>query len=94
MLDDGFCIIICIFDKECIIGNINNCSGLFFRYCLLLGAVQKQKGKDLDSAGSLQSYTSVIKIGAMRLPKHPCLSLTFLAGWSFSCFQQQFFNIV
>ncbi|XP_074621519.1 E3 ubiquitin-protein ligase UBR4-like isoform X3 [Acropora palmata] len=51
----------------------------FAGYCLLSGAV-KQKGKDLDSAGSLQSYSSVIKIGAMRLPKHPCLSLTFLAG--------------
>ena len=84
MLDDGL-MYICFFDKECINGNINDCSGLFFRYCLLSGAV-KQKGKDLDSAGSLQSYSSVIKIGAMRLPKHPCLSLTFLAGWSFSCF--------
>ena len=63
--------------------NTNYCSGWFFRYCLLIGAV-KQKSKDLDRAGSLQSYSSVIKIGAMRLPKHPCLSLTFLAGWSFS----------
>lgn len=78
---------ICFLDEDCFNDNINYCSGLFFRYCLLSGAV-KQKSKDLDGAGSLQSYSSVIKIGAMRLPKHPCLSLTFLAGWPFSYFQQ------
>lgn len=52
---------------------------LVVRFCLLSGAV-KQKNSDTDGAESLQAYSSVIKIGYMRLPKHPCLSLTFLAG--------------
>ncbi|XP_068695175.1 E3 ubiquitin-protein ligase UBR4-like isoform X2 [Montipora foliosa] len=51
----------------------------FAEYCCLSGAL-KQKSSDLDSTESLQAYSSVIKIGFMRLPKHPCLSLTFLAG--------------
>ena len=52
---------------------------LFVRLCLLSGAV-KQKNSDSSGAESLQAYSGVIKIGFMRLPKHPCLSLTFLAG--------------
>ena len=49
------------------------------RFSLLSGAV-KQKSSGSDSSESSQAYSSVIKIGFMRLPKHPCLSLTFLAG--------------
>ena len=49
------------------------------RFSLLSGAV-KQKSSGSDSSESFQAYSSVIKIGFMRLPKHPCLSLTFLAG--------------
>lgn len=55
----------------------------FAGFCLLSGAV-KQKNGNSDNTESMQAYSSVIKIGYMRLPKHPCLSLTFLAGWSFS----------
>ena len=56
-------------------------AGLIVRFCLLSGAV-KQKNGDTEGAESLQAYSSVIQIGYMRLPKHPCLSLTFLAGMS------------
>lgn len=52
---------------------------MFYRFCLLSGTV-KQKSSDSSSFESLEAYFSVIKIGFMRLPKHPCISLTFLAG--------------
>ena len=40
----------------------------------------KQKNDDSEGMEALQAYSSVLKIGCMRLPKHSCLSVTFLAG--------------
>lgn len=52
---------------------------LVFRLCLLFDAT-KQKNDDSEGMEALQAYSSVLKIGCMRLPKHSCLSVTFLAG--------------
>lgn len=52
---------------------------LFVRLCLLFGATN-QKNDDSEGMEALQAYSSVLKIGCMRLPKHSCLPVTFLAG--------------
>lgn len=66
---------------------------LSVRFSLLSGAV-KQKNSGSDSSEAFQAYSSVIKIGFMRLPKHPCLSLTFLAGNMPSCVETLYEIIV